>query len=139
MRGIPFVDAVAKYAARGWTVVEDLHPNIQDNPYADLRLGARWVDDGHSWVLPLPPLPAPASASSVKEQPDAFSLNSFTLTRNADDGLPEIGYALITAPELATTYTASYAFARKVPMCLAALREQLKRSGSEDGNAVRPE
>lgn len=116
VRDIPFDEAVAKYARRGWTNLEDIN---KDTPRS-LRYGGRWVGDRTSWIIPL----ASRSQDGEKESSrpelefDPHLYNSFDLSVNEGDDLPEMSYAIIYGSRFEHCYTASDAFAGKVTMVL---------------------
>ncbi|KAI0941065.1 hypothetical protein AcV7_002714 [Taiwanofungus camphoratus] len=73
--GLRQESAIAKYAARGWQMVDELPLEDRGNDNRSFRFGPRWIKDGDSWVIPLNlddvvgPPPFTARSTPLSEDP----------------------------------------------------------------------
>jgi hypothetical protein len=95
--------AVRKYMTRGWQLVDKILPD-DEHIYA---IGARWIDDEHSWVIDLPTLPGcPVSPTILSDSlhDDPVAASNWALLDNAQ---PYITYRILASPSLHYSYVIS--------------------------------
>ncbi|KZV70733.1 hypothetical protein PENSPDRAFT_432296 [Peniophora sp. CONT] len=89
--------ARAKYAKRGWRVVDLGNEDLAIKESTDFQCMNRWVGDSETWTVPLlPKLPQLGD--------DFMTVNAFRLAYTEEHGA-EIGYDLCESPRLKFCYT----------------------------------
>jgi hypothetical protein len=97
----------AKYADRGWTLVEDLGPAQMTTAlfcFSDCEFiaGERYIGDGHTWRIPLPEITL-GNDETLPAIPDTLPLNCWRLTYQMD-ALPELEFDIVDDVKLRYRY-----------------------------------
>ena len=114
------VEALEKYAQRGWPHVEGITLQDQTNIRAPFHFGKRFVDDGESWVIPfdVTSLGVPAN------EPDTVAGRSFNLWCNVRTLTPEIRFVIVNHNLLSSPLVTNMEFGQKIMTYLRVLQEK---------------
>lgn len=127
--------ALEKYKERGWELVNELSDEQLRDDNAVFRHGKRWVQDSHTWRLPLGTegikLDADSAAMDLDNPPpkiDSMLCGGFNITYYEEEQLSQVIFGLVNTKIFTTRFIANREMIEKLGLFEMAVKDMAERT-----------